>query len=131
MRLPDARLWRRAVPARGLVCPISRRIQDLPQEAGWPGRGIFYRTVKIALAAEDPAALRDRVEEVRKRLKPFMGLRIEVGGDQVRAARYFSTEPTARLDRTREVLLVWTLDAGALGGTLTGPVAPAPVEATR
>lgn len=34
--------------------------------------------------------------------------------------------PTARLDRTREVLLVWTLDAGALGGVLTGPVETAP-----
>jgi rod shape-determining protein MreC len=32
--------------------------------------------------------------------------------------------PTARLDRTREVLLVWTLDAEAAGGVLTGPVDP-------
>jgi len=62
------------------------------------GQALHDVQIKIALAAEDPDTLRDRVEEVRKRMKPFMGLRVEVGGDQVRAARYFTTETTARLD---------------------------------
>jgi len=54
--------------------------------------------VKIAVAANDAETLKSRVEAVRGRLKPYLGIRVEVGTDQVRAARYFSTEPTSRLD---------------------------------
>lgn len=37
-------------------------------------------------------------------------------------------EPTARLDRTREVLLVWTLDPPGLDAALTGTAAPRAAE---
>ncbi len=62
------------------------------------GQSLHDVQMKIAVAADDEATLKERVEEVRKRMKPFMGIRIEVGADQVKGARYFSSEPTYRLD---------------------------------
>jgi hypothetical protein len=62
------------------------------------GQALHDVQVRVAIAANDPVTLKERVEEVRKRMKPFVGLRVEVGGDQVKGARTFSTEPTARLD---------------------------------
>lgn len=54
----------------------------------------------------------------------------EVSRDSGKPFATVVAAPTARLDRTREVLLVWTLDAGVLGGALTGPVENAPGEGT-
>jgi len=62
------------------------------------GQSLHDVQIKIAVAADDAKTLKDRMEEVKKRMKPFMGIRVEVGTDQVKSARYFSNEPTYRLD---------------------------------
>jgi hypothetical protein len=79
------------------------------------GQALHDVQIKIAVAADDTATLKERVEEVRKRLKPFMGLRVEVGAGQVKGARYFSSEPTYRLDGHPTT---WPMTSPALALTL-------------
>lgn len=79
------------------------------------GQSLHDVQMKLAIAANDPAMLKDRVEEVRKRMKAFMGIRIEVGADQVKGARYFSSEPTSRIDAHPTT---WPMTSPALALTI-------------
>jgi hypothetical protein len=86
--------------SRGLDTTGQRQIADCTAALAdiHAGQSLHDVQLKIAVAAQDGGQLKDRVDEVRKRLKPFAGLRVEPGAGQVRAARYFSDQPTARLD---------------------------------
>jgi hypothetical protein len=61
------------------------------------GQGLHDVQITIALAARDMDMLKERRDEVINRLKPFMGLRHEVGADQTRAAQFFSLTPSKQI----------------------------------
>lgn len=79
------------------------------------GQALHEVQLRIALAAEDLPTLRERVEEVRKRLRPYLGLRVEIGRGQLDAARIFSAQPTARVDPRPST---WPMTSPALALTL-------------
>jgi len=79
------------------------------------GQALHDVQLKVAVAADDLATLKARVEEVRQRLKPFLGLRVALGSEQVTTARYFSTQATGRLDARPSL---WPMTSPALALTL-------------
>lgn len=62
------------------------------------GQALHDVQIKLALFAPDGATLRERVNQLRNNLKPYLGLKVEIGGDQITAAKYFSQIETSRLE---------------------------------
>jgi hypothetical protein len=86
--------------SRALDTGSQRQIADAMQALAeiHAGQSMHDVQFKIALSAPDTATLKRRVDEVRSRLKPFMGVRIEIGEAQIKGARYFSNVETSRLE---------------------------------
>lgn len=62
------------------------------------GQALHDVQIKIAVFAPDAATLREQVSQLRSNLKPYIGLRVEIGSDQITGARYFSSVETGRLE---------------------------------
>lgn len=62
------------------------------------GQALHDVQMKIAILAETPQALKDRVGEVKKQLRTGIKVRVERGSDQLTAARYFAPIPTTQID---------------------------------
>jgi hypothetical protein len=103
--------------SRSIDTGSQRRIADCHQALAviHGGQSLHSVQIKIAVAADDVATLKKRVDEIRNRLRPFMGLRIEVGNDQVRGARYFSTQATDRIEAKSST---WPMTSDTLALTL-------------
>jgi hypothetical protein len=103
--------------SKGLDTSSQRQIADCMAALSdiHGGQSLHDVQIKIAVAAGNAEQLKSRVDEIKKRLKPFMGLRVEVGTDQVKAARYFSAEATARLDGNPTT---WPMTSNTLALTL-------------
>ncbi len=103
--------------SRGLDSGSQRRIADCHQALAeiHAGQSLHSAQLRIALAADDAATLKRRVDQIRSRLRPFMGLRVEVGADQVRGARYFSLEATHRIEAKPAT---WPMTSDTLALTL-------------
>lgn len=76
------------------------------------GQSLHEVQFVLALAGRDIDTLKERRDEVINRLKPFMGLRHEVGVDQRNAAKFFSMTPTKQIG----IMSTWpmTSDQAAL-----------------
>jgi hypothetical protein len=61
------------------------------------GQSLHEVQMVLALAARDMDSLKERRDEVINRLKPFVGMRHEVGLDQRNAAKFFSMTPTKQI----------------------------------
>ncbi len=79
------------------------------------GQNLHDVQIKIAVAAGDAAGLKESVDHVRNHLKPFVGIRHEVGADQVTAARYFSSLPTVKIEPNPTV---WPMTSNVAALTL-------------
>lgn len=90
------------VTSKGIDTTSQRQIRDCADTIDdiHNGQNLHEVQIKIAVFADSAEELKKRVSDVKSRMKPFMGLRVEVGPDQKKAARYFSTMPTSKLDGT-------------------------------
>lgn len=65
------------------------------------GHALHDVQIIIAVAAYDGKILKDRVDEIVKLVKPWFGLRAEIGEAQVEAARFFSSRHSQSIDVPR------------------------------
>lgn len=71
----------------------ERQISDAMQTLAdiHAGQNLHEVQIKIAVAADDLDTLKESVEEIRKRMKPFMGLRVELGNAQLEGLKFFTS----------------------------------------